>query len=182
MQDSFDTRNDAALARHHRTRRILSAYNASASDEAEKRAELLGDLLGGCAPGVWVEPPFRCDDGANITLGAGVFLNFGCVFLDGAQITVGEGTLLGPNVQVYATSHPLRAGDRMFDRDGIPAYRTTAAPVTIGKNVWIGGGAIILPGVTIGDRTTIGAGAVVTKSVPADVFAAGNPCRVVRTI
>ncbi|MEM6358159.1 MAG: sugar O-acetyltransferase [Pseudomonadota bacterium] len=181
-QASFDTRAPAALARHHRARRLLRQYNDSASTEANLRRRMLEDLLGSVGEGVWIEPPFHCDDGANIALGAGTFLNFNCVFLDGAPITLGPGTLLGPAVQIYATTHPLRAEDRMFDRDGIPAYRTTAEPVTIGAHVWIGGGAIVLPGVTIGDGAVIGAGAVVTGDVPPSSFAAGNPCRVLRPL
>lgn len=170
------------MARLHKARGLLRDYNETRSTETERRADLLQDLLGGVADGVWVEPPFFCDYGDNIRLGKGVFINLNCVFLDGDQINVGEGTLFGPAVQVYATSHPLRAEERMFERGGLPAYRTTAAPVDIGRNVWIGGGAIILPGVTIGDGTTIGAGAVVTASVPSGVFAAGNPCQVLRTL
>ncbi|MEL6575920.1 MAG: sugar O-acetyltransferase [Pseudomonadota bacterium] len=178
----FDTRAEDALARHHRARALLRAYNATASTETAERRKLLEDLLGAAGEGIWIEPPFHCDDGGNIALGAGVFINFSCVFLDGAPITLGPGTLLGPAVQVYATTHPIRAEDRMFARGGIPAYRTSAEPVTIGANVWIGGGAIILPGVSIGDGAAIGAGAVVTGDVPPNVFAAGNPCRVIRQL
>ncbi|MBE1282269.1 MAG: sugar O-acetyltransferase [Rhodobacteraceae bacterium] len=179
---AFDTRSKTLLERHHRTRSLLRQYNQSASDDQANRFELLGNLLGTRGPGVWVEPPFYCDYGDNIHLGTGVFLNFNCVFLDGDRIEIGAGTLLGPSVQIYATSHPLRSEDRIYDRDGVPGYHTTADPVKIGRNVWIGGGAIVLPGVSIGDGTTIGAGSVVTKSVPAGVFAAGNPCQVLRTL
>lgn len=179
---TFDTRADDAMAKHHRARALLRAYNATASTAAVERRRLLENLLGTVGEGVWIEPPFHCDDGANIALGAGVFINFNCVFLDGAPITLGPGTLLGPAVQIYATTHPIQAEDRMFMRDGIPAYRTSAEPVTIGANVWIGGGANILPGVTIGDGAAIGAGAVVTGDIPPNVFAAGNPCRVIRQL
>ena len=179
--NAFDTRSPEAMRAHRAARRLLAQYNDPATVSQEIRAEILAELLGQAAPGVWLEPPFYCDYGQNIFLEAGVFANFNCVFLDGARITVGEGTLLGPNVQIYATGHPLRPEDRLFRKeDGLPGYRTVAAPVTIGKNVWIGGGAIVQPGVTIGDGATIGAGAVVTKDVPAKVFAAGNPCRVIR--
>ncbi|MCP9482229.1 sugar O-acetyltransferase [Shimia sp. CNT1-13L.2] len=178
----FDTRGADLMEKHHRTRRLLRRYNETPSDAGETRAEVLSKLLGRVGQGTWIEPPFFCDYGENIFLGAGVFLNFNCTVLDGARVEIGEGTLLGPGVQIYATSHPLAAGDRIYDRDGMPGYHTTAAPVTIGRHVWIGGGAIILPGVTIGDGTTIGAGAVVTSSVPENVFAAGNPCRVIRAL
>jgi len=180
--ETFDTRADDLMAQHHRARALLTRYNSTASTETHQRVQLLDMLLGTCAEGVWVEPPFYCDTGDNIHLGRGVFVNFNGVFLDGAAITIGDGTLLGPAVQIYATSHPLRTEERMFERGGLPAYRTTAEPVVIGRNVWIGGGAIILPGVEIGDGTTVGAGAVVTKSLPANVFAAGNPCRVLRSL
>lgn len=179
---TFDTRAADLMARHHRARALLARYNATASTEQGVRAQILTDLLGSKGPGAWIEPPFHCDDGAKIFLGKGVFLNFNCVFLDGDRIEIGDGTLLGPAVHIYATTHPIRAAERMFERDGIPAYRTSAKPVTVGRNVWIGGGAIILPGVTVGDGTTVGAGSVVTASLPAGVFAAGNPCRIVREL
>lgn len=180
--ETFDTRAGDMMVRHHRTRALLKKYSEAASDDAEGRAWLLDALLGSCGKGVWIEPPFFCDDGGNIHLGAGVFINFNCVILDGDRVEIGAGTLLGPAVQIYATTHPLRAEERMFERDGIPAYRTSATPVTIGKNVWIGGGAVILPGVTVGDGTTIGAGAVVTGDLPVNVFAAGNPARVIKEL
>lgn len=180
--ETFDTRSDDFMRQHHETRRILRNYNATASDDADGRRALLETLLGGCDPGVWIEPPFYCDYGENIHLGAGVFVNFNCVMLDGDRIEIGEGSLLGPAVQIYATGHPMPRAERIFERDGIPAYRTTAAPVVVGKQVWIGGGAILMPGVSVGEGTTIGAGSVVTKPIPPNVFAAGNPCRVIRDV
>lgn len=179
---TFDTRADDRMAQHHRTRALLAQYNSSASDDTAARAGLLGAVLGRCDAGVWIEPPFFCDNGKNIHLGAGVFMNFNCVILDGDRVEIGAGTLLGPAVQIYATTHPIDSAERMFDRDGVPGYRTTAAPVTVGRNVWIGGGAIILPDVSIGDGTAIGAGSVVTASLPSGVFAAGNPCKVIRPV
>lgn len=182
MPDTFDTRAQDAMQVHHRTRRLLTRYNQSPSDAPDLRAALLDDLLGHRGAGVWIEPPFFCDNGRNIHLGKGVFLNFNCVILDGARVEIGSGTLLGPAVQIYATSHPLPSTERMYEKDGIPAYRTTAAPITIGQNTWIGGGAILLPGIRIGNNTTIGAGSVVTSSIPANVFAAGNPCKIIRQL
>lgn len=179
---NFDTRAAARLERHHAARRLLERYNRSASTDADGRADLLNALLGQAAPGVWIEPPFFCDYGENIHLGRGVFINTSCVFLDGDRITIGEGTLLGPAVQVYATTHPLRAKERMYVRDGLPAYHTLAQPVTVGRNVWIGGGAILMPGISVGDGATIAAGSVVTKDIPPHVLAAGNPCQVIRSL
>ncbi|MBD1914255.1 MULTISPECIES: sugar O-acetyltransferase [unclassified Leptolyngbya] len=156
-------------------RRLMYEYNLSSPDDGEGRSSLLQQLLGHCGNNVWIEPPFYCDYGINIHFEDGVYLNFNCVLLDCAPIHIGANTLIAPAVQIYTAYHPTD-----------PATRTTglelAAPITIGKNVWIGGGAIICPGVTIGDNTTIGAGSVVAKSIPSGVIAVGNPCRVVREI
>jgi len=108
--------------------------------------------------------------------------NFNCVVLDGAKVTIGAGTLIGPAAQIYATGHPIESDERIFVERGIPSYRTNASPVSIGERVWVGGGAIILPGVSVGNGTTIGSGSVVTKSLPDNVFAAGNPCKVFRAL
>ncbi|MEO0772399.1 MAG: sugar O-acetyltransferase [Pseudomonadota bacterium] len=179
---AFDTRADANMARLIRARRILARYNATGPDETVLRRQVLEDLLDDVGEGVWIEPPFFCDYGDNIRLGAGVFINLNCVILDGAKVEIGAGTLLGPGVQIYATSHPLDPDARIYDKGGVPAYRTVAAPVTIGEKVWIGGGVLILPGVEIGQGTTVGAGSVVTESLPERVFAAGNPARILRQL
>lgn len=122
-----------------------------------------------------IEPPFFCDYGTNIRVGDRVFFNFNSVVLDVAEVVVGSDTMFGPAVQIYTATHPMDYRER---RAGLEAGK----PVTIGSDVWVGGGAIILPGVTIGERSVIGAGSVVTKDVPPGVFAAGNPCRVIRTL
>jgi maltose O-acetyltransferase len=124
---------------------------------------------------VWLEPPFYCDYGRNIALGRKVFFNFNCVILDVMAVRIGDRTLCGPAVQIYTAVHPLDAAERSRGLE-------FAKPVAIGSDVWIGGAAVICPGVTIGDRAVIGAGSVVTRDVPADVFAAGNPCRAIRTL
>jgi maltose O-acetyltransferase len=121
-----------------------------------------------------MQPPFFCDYGANIELGERVFFNFNCVVLDVCPVRIGAYTLFGPNVQIYTPMHPFDAALRRSQEFG--------KPVTIGADVWVGGGAIILPGVRISDRAVIGAGSVVTRDIPADVFAAGNPCRVIRQL
>ena len=131
---------------------------------------VLEELLGAIGEGSEVREPFFCDYGYNIRLGAGVFLNFGCVLLDVCPISIGDGTQIGPGVQIYAADHPRDVETR---RLGLELGR----PVTIGKDVWIGGGALILPGVTLGDGALIGAGSVVTRDVPAGVTAVGNPAR-----
>jgi maltose O-acetyltransferase len=149
--------------------------NQTRDDEVETRACLIRELIPASGKGVWIEPPFFCDYGRNITLGDKVFFNFNCVVLDVAPVRIGSRVLVGPAVQIYAATHPLRAVER---RTGLEL----GAPVEIGDDVWIGGGAIVCPGVRIGARSVIGAGSVVTRDIPEDVFAAGNPCRVVRAI
>ncbi|MFC6999758.1 sugar O-acetyltransferase [Rufibacter roseus] len=154
-------------------RLLLKALNESREDQPEERQRLLRQLLPHAADGLWIQPPFYCDYGYNLTLGEKVFFNFNCVVLDVMPVTVGSRTLFGPNVQLYTATHPMNHQERASGLE-------FAKPITIGEDVWIGGGAIICPGVTIGDRTVIGAGSVVTKDIPSDVFAAGNPCRVLR--
>ena len=165
---------DLVAGRAH-ARSLTRAYNQTTDEELGRRAALLAELLGDAGEGVWIEPPFRCDYGSNIYLGRNVFLNFDCVILDCARVEIGDNTLLGPGVQVYAATHPLAAGQR---RAGVEY----ALPVSIGPDVWIGGASVICPGVTIGAGATVGAGSVVVADVPAAVVAAGNPCRVLRTL
>jgi maltose O-acetyltransferase len=163
------------LQMRRRARELTAAYNRTAQDEAAERARLLRALLGRCGAGVWVEPPFYCDYGVHTSLGDAVYLNFNCVFLDCAAVEVGDNVKFGPAVQVYAARHPVPAAERI-------AGPELASPVRIGRNCWIGGGAILCPGVTIGDNTTVGAGSVVVRDLPANVVAVGNPCRVVRRL
>ena len=172
LYDGFDPE---LLKARGRARRLLVLYNATAMEDKDRRAELIKELVGAAGEGVWIEPPFQCDYGSNIRLGKGVFINFNCVILDCREVHLGDGTLIAPAVQIYTGFHPTDPEVRKTGRE-------LAAPVRIGANVWIGGGAIICPGVTIGDNTTIGAGSVVLKDVPANVIAAGNPCRVIRSL
>ncbi|MDT8306365.1 MAG: sugar O-acetyltransferase [Anaerolineae bacterium] len=167
---------DPELAAERRRARLLTRrLNDSADDEEALRRALLQELFGSSGANLWLEPPFYCDYGSNIHVGDNVFFNFNCVVLDVAEVTIGSGTMFGPAVQIYTATHPIEAQERM---KGLEAGQ----PIRIGAEVWVGGGAIILPGVTIGDRSVIGAGAVVTRDVPPDVFAAGNPCRVVKEL
>lgn len=124
---------------------------------------------------LWIQPPFYCDYGTNIITGEGVFFNFNCVVLDVMEVNIGSKTMFGPNVQIYTAIHPL---DYKIRNTGLEY----AKPITIGENVWVGGSVVICPGITIGDNSIIGAGSVVTKSIPANVIAAGNPCKVIRNL
>ena len=154
-------------------RLLLKALNDSREDEVQKRKAILDDLLPNAEKDLWIQPPFYCDYGTNMYIGEKVFFNFNCVVLDVMPVTIGSRTLFGPNVQIYTATHPLNFKERASGLE-------YAKPVNIGEDVWIGGSAVICPGISIGDRTVIGAGSVVTKDIPSDVFAAGNPCRVVR--
>ena len=154
-----------------RADRLLRAYNATGVDEAERRSAILAALLGSVGEGVVVRPPFYCDYGYNIRLGRGVFANFGCVFRDVVGSEVGDRCPTGPSVRILAADHPR---DPALRRQGLESGK----PVRIGRNVWIGSGAIILPGVTVGDGAIIGAGSVVTRDVPEGATVVGNPARV----
>lgn len=168
--------NDPELAAFRlNARRLTRLYNTSAETEADRRAALLSELFGAIGPGAEVEPDFRCDYGFNIRAGERLFMNFGCVVLDCAPVTIGHRCLFGPGVHIYAATHTLDAPTR---REG----RELARPVTIGHDVWVGGGAIIGPGVTIGDGAVIGAGSIVTRDVAPFTVVAGNPARTLRTI
>jgi maltose O-acetyltransferase len=148
----------------------LARYNASLALPPSARHALLRERLGRVGDGAEVRPPFFCDYGFNIRLGSGVFLNFNCVILDVVAVTIGDGTQIGPAVQILAADHPRDAAAR---RSGLEFGR----PVRIGQNVWIGGGAVLLPGVSVGDDAVIGAGAVVTRDVPPGATAVGTPAR-----
>jgi maltose O-acetyltransferase len=158
-----------------RARLLLKALNETREDETAERSAIIKELLPGAAPDLWLQPPFYCDYGYNMKVGKKVFFNFNCIVLDVAQVVIGSRTLFGPNVQVYTATHPVDHVERSSGRE-------YARPIVIGEDVWIGGGAVICPGVTIGDRSVIGAGSVVTKNIPADVIAAGNPCRVIKSL
>jgi maltose O-acetyltransferase len=159
-----------------RARRLTRAYNHTTEDEPDRRTEILREMLGGLGQETTIEPPFFCDFGSHIYLGQFNCLNTGCAILDGAEVRFGDHVGCGPNVQIYTATHPLDAKLREV-RD-----RNYAKPIRIGSHVWIGGASIICPGVSIGDNTTIGPGSVVAKDIPANVFAAGNPCRVVSAL
>lgn len=176
LAGDFYNADDPELTRARRQARALTkALNDTDDEQVEERARLIAQLVGSAGEAVLIQPPFYCDYGFNIHLGDSVFFNFNCVVLDTARIEIGSHVMFGPNVQIYAPIHPMNAVERR-------TWLEASKPVTIGSDVWIGGGAIICPGVTIGDRVVIGADSVVTRDIPADVFAAGNPCRVIRAI
>lgn len=167
---------DPELGRMHtRARRLLDAFNGSDPEDDDRRRALLADLFGSVGEGADVRPPFYCDYGAHISVGDRFFANYDCVVLDCNEVRIGSGVLFGPKVQVYTATHPL---DPAVRREGWEM----AYPITIEDDVWIGGGAILCPGVRIGAGSTIGAGSVVTRDVPPSVFAAGTPCRVIREV
>ncbi len=171
LYDPFDPE---LVAARERARDLCKLLNGTREGEQQERRRVLTALFGSGGPTVWMQPPFYCDYGSNIYLGERVFFNFNCVVLDVCSVRIGDYTLFGPAVQVYTPMHPFNASLRRRQEFG--------KPVEIGSDVWVGGGAIILPGVHIGSRAVIGAGSVVTRDVPENVFAAGNPCRVIREI
>ena len=157
-----------------RARDLCQALNASIEADAEGRRRILRKLFARGGDTVWMQPPFFCDYGSNIELGERVFFNFNCVVLDVCPVRIGDYTLFGPGAQILTPLHPLDAEARRREEYG--------KPIDIGSDVWVGGGALILAGVKVGSRAVIGAGSVVTHDVPEGVFAAGNPCRVIREL
>jgi maltose O-acetyltransferase len=170
----YDPLDPELVAARTRARDLCWDLNATRDAEDEKRRRILLDLFGTGGDSVWMQPPFYCDYGTHIHLGHRVFFNFNCIVLDVCEVHIGSYTLFGPAVQIYTATHPMDAQLRRSQEAG--------KPIHIGDDVWVGGGALIMPGVTIGSRTVIGAGSVVTKDVPDGVYAAGNPCRVVRAL
>jgi maltose O-acetyltransferase len=168
--------DDPELAADHaRAQALLERYNATSHEDEEERQRLLRELVGSVGDGVVVKPPFRCDYGRHIEIGERTFVNYDCVMLDVAPIRIGAACQIATRVQLLTAAHPIDPAPR---RDGWEYGR----PITLGDNVWLGGGAIVCPGVTIGDNTVVGAGAVVTRDLPADAVAVGVPAAVVRTI
>jgi maltose O-acetyltransferase len=158
-----------------RARELLRRYNRTSQEKSAERLALLRECLGSIGSAVWIEPPFFCDYGKNIFLGEAVYMNFGCVILDCARVTIGRQSFLGPYVQLLTAHHPIDPVSRS-------AGRELASPISIGERCWLGGGVIVCPGVSIGSGATVGAGSVVTRDIPPGVVAAGNPCRVLRRL
>lgn len=162
-------------AEMQRAARLTRRFNTGDPSDLQAQAAILRELLGSLGEGAVIRPPLSCDYGYQIHIGQGTFINYGAVFLDVAPVTIGEDVQVGPNVQFLTATHPVDAATRR-------AKWESARPITIADNVWLGGGVIILPGISIGENTVVGAGAVVTKDLPANVVAVGNPARVVRLL
>jgi maltose O-acetyltransferase len=170
----YDPLDPELVRARNRARDLCQELNATREADQDARGRILRELFGAGGESVWMQPPFFCDYGSNILLGERVFFNFNCVVLDVCRVTVGDFTLFGPAVQIYTATHPMNAELRR--------KQEFAKPIEIGSDVWVGGGAIICPGVKVGSRSVLGAGSVVTRDIPEGVFAAGNPCRVIRPI
>lgn len=180
--DYYDSRDTELIRMYHRARKLLKHYNNLDSELIQERDQILKELFKFKGKGVWVESPFFCDYGENISIGKNTFINTNCMFIDNNTISIGENGLIAPYVQIYTANHPLKASDRLIKEKDTTRYLTSAQPVKIGNNVWIGGNSVILPGVKIGDNVTIGAGSIVTKNIPDNVLAFGNPCEVQKKI
>lgn len=180
----YNAGDEELIARWHLAKKLTRAYNQADSTDQELLNRLLTELLGTKGENLWITAPFFVDYGEHIHIGNNCEINTNCVFLDCNRITIGDNSGFGPAVQIYTVGHPVNPAERLAKKvDGaFTFWNTSSAPVTIGKNVWVGGRSVILPGVTIGDNTTIGAGSVVTRSIPANCLAVGNPCKVIREL
>lgn len=166
---------DPELAQLHAVaRRLMHEHNISHPDNIEQRKDIMRRLLGAIGTDFVVRPPFYCDYGCNIFVGDRIFINYDCTILDCNIVHIGNDVLIGPKVQIYTASHPIDPELRLSALE-------LAVPVSIGDNVWLGGGVIVCPGVSIGSNVTIGAGSVVTRDIASDVVAAGNPCRIIKS-
>jgi len=170
----YNAGDNELMSLREKARQLTHAYNQLVF-EKEERLQLLQQLFGKMGSNIDIQAPFFCDYGCHIEVGDNFFANFNCVLLDCSYIKIGNSVFLGPGVQIYAAYHPVIAAERIKGPE-------LASPVAIGNNVWVGGGSIICAGVTIGDNTTIGAGSVVVKNIPANVVAAGNPCKIIRQL
>ena len=171
----YDASDPELMAERKRARELTRRYNRTAAGDAEERRELLEELLGSFGDDCRIEPPFRCDYGYNLHAGENFYANFDCVVLDVCRVDIGANCQMGPGVHVYTATHPLDAEERVAG----PEY---GKPVTVGDDVWIGGRAVLNPGVTVGDGSVVGSGAIVTEDVPDGVVVQGNPASVVKEL
>ena len=172
IYNDFD---DDLFQRRIYAKKLFRQYNKTDDGETELRQEIMSKLFKSVGKNVWIEPDFRCEFGKNITIGDNVYINFGCVILDCSEITIGENTLLGPNVGIYSANHSIDAEERINGG-------CFGKPIHIGKRVWLGGDVKVIAGVTIGDDSIIGTGSIVTKDIPSGVIAVGNTCKILRKI
>ena len=171
----YDALDEQLTAERTAVRLLIQELNHAAANDPVSLAAVQYKLVPNAGKDLWIHPPFYCDYGYNIEAGEKVFFNFNCVVLDVMKVRIGNRTLFGPNVQIYTATHPINFAERATGLE-------YAKPITIGDDVWVGGSVVICPGVTIGNRCVIGAGSVVTKDIPDDVFAAGNPCKIIRSL
>ena len=171
----YNGADEEMIADFARAQELLARYNATAHAEQAVRDAILAELLGSMGDGVVIRPPFRCEYGTPVSVGAGTFMNYDCVMLDVAAITIGAACQVATRVQFLTATHPIDPEPRRLGWE-------SGEPIVVGDNVWLGGGAILCPGVTIGDDTVVGAGAVVTRDLPAGVIAVGTPARILREI
>ena len=184
-KDFVDTESEEKLRWIVRARELTRAYACCDWQDNQRKEEILRELLGRMGDQVAVDNPFHCNYGKNIFVGDQVVINMNCTFVDDAPILIGNRVLIASNVQIYTASHPTAVRERLLrehDAGGGPFFRTYARPVEIQDDAWIGGGCILLPGVTVGAGSVIGAGSVVTRSIPENCVAVGNPCRVIRRL
>jgi len=172
----YDANHDPGLlSERSRCKRLCSEYNRRAPLCCEEADSIVRSLFGRTGERFLIEPPFFCDYGYNIEIGENFYANVNCVILDGAEVRFGDNVFIGPNCSFYTAGHPLDAGQRRLGLE-------FALPIAVGSDVWFGGNVVVLPGVTIGDRCVIGAGSVVTRDIPPDCLAFGNPCRLIRKL
>jgi maltose O-acetyltransferase len=171
----YNANDPPLIALRAKARTLFSRYNTIAYENFAEKKMVLKLLLGRYTDPIDIQAPFYCDYGSNIFAGENLYINFNCVILDCAKVTIGHNVFIAPNVQLYTGYHPIIASERIKGLE-------SALPIIIGDNVWLGGGVIVCPGVTIGNNSTIGAGSVVTKNIPANVVAVGNPCKVLRKL
>ena len=176
---NYLARDPELILLHKNCRKILSEFNSITSDNVKSRISILNKLFEKIEDGVWIESPFYCDYGINISIGKNTFINFNCVFIDNNKIEIGSNVLIGPGVHFYTPSHPVKSKERVKS-DG--KYITNALPIKVGNNVWIGGNSSICQGVKIGSNTTIGANSLVLSDIPDGVLAYGNPCKVIKKL
>lgn len=177
----YDPRDCELRKMSSRAKNLVREYNLVPAENCELREKILKELLGGCEKNVRVNQPFYVDYGSNIFVGEESIINMNCTFLDTNKIIIGKRAVIAPDVKIYTAFHPMKSSERFKqDEEGASYLCTSASPVVIGDNVWIGGGSVILPGVKIGNNVVIGAGSVVTKDIPDNVVAFGNPCKVIK--